>query len=266
MSSVLRSNGWGVCSMPRPMASKRLFCFPYAGGCASAFRPWADTVPADIEVWAVQLPGRENRWKELPYTRIESLIPDLAQALEPEMDRPFAFYGHSMGALIAFELTRYLQEQGKTLPTTLFVSGRRAPGLTGSREHIHHLPTAEFKAKIRELNGTPQTVLQNEELMNMLLDMLRADFALAETYAHQAGQPLTCPIVSFAGEDDAIAPPTEVAAWQTETRTDFQYHLLPGGHFFLHSARSQLLQLILGTMQAQSGEKLNGSGPRAKQS
>lgn len=248
--SRVRSNGWGVCAQPHPQATSRLFCFPYAGGSASAFHAWAEQLPATIELWAIQLAGRENRWQEPAYTNMDALLPDLAHALQPALDRPYAFFGHSLGALLAYELARLLRRQGDGLPTHLFVSGHRAPHLPRTHKPIHDLPLPAFKEEILRLNGTPAEILENDELMALLLDMLRADFTLAETYTYTAAAPLPCPIVAFGGLEDELAPPAKIQAWARETVDEFSYHLLPGDHFFLHRSCSRIIQILVEAVAA----------------
>jgi medium-chain acyl-[acyl-carrier-protein] hydrolase len=225
-------------------ARLRLFCFPFAGGGAGAFRSWAGALAPDIAVCAVQLPGRETRFREPPFTRLAPLVDTLAGALLPAFDRPFAFFGHSLGALIAFELTRALRRRNVTLPTRLIVAGRGGPHLPLHHSPMHLLPDRELRVQLRNLQGTPTAVLDNDELMQTILPMVRADFAVHETYVYGDEPPLTCPILALGGDADSFAPPTDMATWQEHTTGGFEMAVLPGGHFFLQEHAPQLLQQL----------------------
>jgi medium-chain acyl-[acyl-carrier-protein] hydrolase len=222
-----------------------MFCFPYAGGGASAYRGWARLLPADVEVCPVQLPGRESRLREPPFDSSELLIQALVEALQPWLrDLPFVFFGHSMGAMIAFELARELRRRGQALPQHLFVSGRRAPQIPYEDEPIHALPEPEFIEKLRELEGTPEEVLQHEELMRLLIPVLRADFAVNETYVYRQEEPFDVGISFFGGLGDKEVNRDHGAAWKEHTRGRFRLRMLPGGHFFLHGCKDMVLEAI----------------------
>jgi medium-chain acyl-[acyl-carrier-protein] hydrolase len=211
------------------------------------FRTWADGLPPELEVWPVQLPGRESRLKEPAYTRLAPLVETLAQVLQPHLSMPFAFFGHSMGALISFELARQLRPYGQT-PAHLFVSGRRAPHLPDIDPPIYHLPQPEFIEELRRLQGTPEAVLQSAELMALILPCLRADFAVCETYAHAESAALDCPISAFGGTADPKVSRADLDAWRNHTQGAFSLRMFAGDHFFLHSARANLLQAIRGDL------------------
>lgn len=235
------SDPWTVYARPNPQARLRLFCFPYAGGSASIYRSWSAQLPAEVALYPIQIPGRETRLLEQPFTQIDALIPALAQALRPHLGMPFAFFGHSMGALVSFELARYLRDSRAPTPIHLFASGRRAPQIPSADPPIYHLPEAEFLAEVRRYNGTPDDVLENAELMQVVLPALRADFTLLETYAYRPGEPLACAISAFGGLDDHRVSQEALTAWREQTRGAFRMRMLEGDHFFLHSARDQLL-------------------------
>jgi medium-chain acyl-[acyl-carrier-protein] hydrolase len=233
-----------MCPHPNPQAQVRLFCLPYAGGGAWSFRPWANELPVTIEVCAVELPGRGARMQEPPFTRLEDLLRSLLPVLMPYLDKPFALFGHSMGGLISFELARWLRRDYQLSPTHLFISGRRAPQIPNRDRPIHALPEDQLLEKLGELNGTPDHILQNRELMQLVLPTLRADFAVIETYSYFPEAPLTCPITVFGGLQDPTITPDELEVWHEHTSHRFALHLLPGNHFFLHPAQAQLLTLI----------------------
>ncbi len=225
----------------------RLFCLPYAGGGASIYRLWPDELPDDLEVCAIQLPGRESRLREPTFTAVAPLVRELARALLPELSLPFALVGHSMGALIAFELVRLLRREHGLSPVYLFVSARRAPQLPSLDAPIHLLPQPAFVDHLlRRYNGIPQAVLREPELMEIFLPTLRADFTVIETYRYAADEPLGCPITAFGGLQDDLVTRSELAGWQEQTRAAFDLHMFPGTHFFLHQQRPSMLRIVAG--------------------
>lgn len=238
-------NTWLVCPQPRPNAALRLFCFPYAGGGASAFRGWSLHVPPEIEVCALQLPGRETRLREPLFTSLPSLIHTLTDVLTPSFDRPFAFFGHSMGALICFELTRELRRLRRPVPKMLFVSARNAPQMVDPDPPVHQLPEPEFIEELRTFNGTSEAILQDPDLLRMVIPILRADFAINETYAYTDEAPLDLPITVFGGVDDHAVDEDGLRAWEQQTSSTFRLRMFPGNHFFLNSVQPMLIQSIV---------------------
>ncbi|AUX39241.1 thioesterase [Sorangium cellulosum] len=234
---------WVGLPRPNPAARLRLFCFPYAGGSASAYSAWWRELPASVELCTIKLPGREARLREPPFQRLTPLVGALSAALGPWLTKPFALYGHSLGALVAFELARALRRRGAPLPRHLLVSGRRAPHLPMG-EAFHALPDPEFVAWIRRMGGTPDEVLREPELMELFLPVLRADVAVNEAEPFVAEAPLDCPITAFGGVVDERASPAELEAWRELTRGSFRVEMFPGGHFFLRSAQGPLLRSI----------------------
>jgi medium-chain acyl-[acyl-carrier-protein] hydrolase len=206
------------------------------------YRTWADRLSDEIEVCAVQLPGRESRIREPAETSLDTLVEQLVPELQPYVDEPFAFFGHSMGALLAFETARRLRRTIGPEPTHLFVAARRAPQLPAREQPAHGLPEPELVEHLRDLGGTPEEVLQHPELRDLMLPMLRADFAVIETYSYLPEPPLDCPITVFGGEFDSRVSPTELRAWREQTHGGFEMHVLPGDHFFVRSAEEQLLR------------------------
>lgn len=240
----LTSNPWVSYPNPNPDAKLRLFCFPYAGGSGHVFSSWKDKLPCDVELGLIQLPGRGARIAEQPFTDIYQLVEELAIGLLPELNKPFAFFGHSMGAVLGFELARFLRRKQVTAPRVLFAAGRSAPQMVNARLPMYNLPKAQFIEKIRELNGTDAGVLNSPELMDLLLPALRADFQMCETYCYRKQLPLEFPISVFGGADDGNVEQDALLAWREQTTKNFEYHWLPGDHFFLHSSRAQLLQIL----------------------
>jgi medium-chain acyl-[acyl-carrier-protein] hydrolase len=211
---------------------------------ASIFRTWSDCLPADVEVCPVQFPGRETRFMETPFARLSPLVEALAQALDPLLDKPFAFFGHSFGALVGFELARQLRRRFGVQPARLFVSAGRAPQIPPRGRPIHALPEEEFMAELRRLNGTPGKVLENAELMQSMLPILRADFAVYETYVYATEPPLDCFISGFGGLQDQKVSRGDLEAWRDQTSVSFSLRMFPGNHFFLNAIRPLLLQAL----------------------
>lgn len=240
----MMNDSWIAYRKPNPTKRFRLFCFSYAGGGASIYRPWIENLPALIDVCPIQLPGRENRIRETPYSQIAPLAEALSQQLQPYLDLPFAFFGHSLGALVSFEVTRRLREQQLPLPLQLLVSACRAPQLPSRLPHIHRLPPEEMKKELSRYNGTPGAVLENNELMELMLPILRADFAICETYTFKDEPPLSCPISALGGLQDETVSRNDLAAWQEQTTGTFRLRMFSGDHFYLHSDRLQLLTTL----------------------
>jgi medium-chain acyl-[acyl-carrier-protein] hydrolase len=239
-------NPWIRCSEPNPAATLRLFCFPYAGGNANLFRTWSSGLPDSTEVCAIQLPGRGDRLSDPLLTTISDVIAALVPDLLPYLDRPYAFFGHSMGALLAFELARYLQGRSLTHSPLqhLIVSGRRAPTIGDRHPTLHTLPDAEFLDELRKLNGTSPEVLAHEELMQFFLPILRADFSICGTYVYQEAPPLSCPITVLGGEGDRSEPPELLTDWKLQTQQACSMHLLTGDHFFIQSQQAEVLEVV----------------------
>ncbi|MGE3976110.1 MAG: thioesterase II family protein [Nitrospira sp.] len=243
MLTVSHMSPWIV--TPRPVDSgMRLICFPYAGGGASVFRSWADNeFLADIEVCAVQLPGRETRITESPVGDVRRLVHMLCEALQPYLDRPFVFFGHSVGALVSFEVARELRRIQGIEPSHLFMSGCPAPHLQDS-ERLCDLHDDELLERVGRFNGTPPEVLNHPELMQLMLPVLRADFSLRDRYVYREEPPLDCPIVAFGGMSDKHVDGLMLRAWRQHTRERFQLWLFQGDHFFVRRAQGPLLEVL----------------------
>lgn len=233
-------------SVPRanPNGKLRLFCFPYSGAAASIYYNWSDTLPNFIEVCPVQYPGRGTRVMEPLLHRLADLVENAYQGLSPFFDLPYAFFGHSLGAQVAFELARRVTEQGLKSPVYLFISGHTAPQWPEHESPLYALPEDDFIARLRSLNGTPDEVLNNLELRELLLPILRADFEVSETYQYQPGPPLNCPICACGGIQDSFVTRESLEGWRIHTTSRFSVRMFPGDHFYLNQARAYLLQVI----------------------
>lgn len=233
-SSLLRL---GVRGAPR----RRLFCMPYAGGGVAPYRLWFKSLPDDIEVVAVQLPGRESRLRETPLTSIAAMVDVVRPAIDEKLDLPFAIFGHSMGALMAFELTAMLERSGMRAPTRLFVSARRSPEEPDLKSPVHALPEPEFLDALQERYGAiPDAVRKEPELLELLLPVLRADIQAVETYAPTAGARIRCPVHVYGGEGDTHPLPAQLPRWQRVVQQPITMRLFPGDHFYLNTQREAL--------------------------
>ena len=244
MPSSLHQSPWFHVQKSIENPSIRLFCFSYAGGSASAFRDWCHQVPDQVEVCSVQLPGRGTRFREPSLTCMNLLLDALVAEITPHFDVPFAFFGHSMGAQVAFELTRRLRDQSESLPVHLFVSGRCAPQIDSSYSDIHNLPEKDFIEEIKKLNGTPDEALQHPELMELVSPILRADIKLIETWKYKDDEPLQVPITAMGGAHDEGVTARHLEGWGNQTSRSFDMQLFEGDHFFINSSRSALLNKI----------------------
>lgn len=221
----------------------RLLCFPYAGGSEHIFRSWRWHFPAPVELWVARLPGRGMRLGEKPFTRLTSLVQAIADQWEDQVKAQCAFYGHSMGATIAFELARELRKRSRPGPVQLFVSGHRAPHLVNSEPPTFSLPEAEFIGELKRLKGTPEELLENPETAALFLPTLRADFELIENYEYRKEPPLSCPINVYGGLSDADVPIANLAGWREHTTANFRLRMFAGDHFFIHRSAEFLEDL-----------------------
>lgn len=235
------STPWLARSRPDPRARLRLFCFPYAGGTTHIFRRWPEALPPSVEVCAAQLPGRGPRIGERPYSNLHDLAEALLPVIAERRDLPFAFFGHSMGALFAFELARLLRRSGGPSPVHLFASGRRAPQLPDTLPPTYNLPDAEFLEELRRLNGTPPEVLEHPELLELMIPHLRADFEVVQTYVYAEGPPLDIPVSVYGGLEDEEVSVEDLEGWREQTTAAFSLRMFPGDHFFIDTARPLLL-------------------------
>jgi surfactin synthase thioesterase subunit len=246
------SEGCLPAALVRTDAHTRFFCLPHAGAGASAYRSWANELPPDLQLCAVQLPGRENRLGDRPVDDAVTLARQLVSELRPFLDRRFVVFGHSMGALLAFEVACELRRAGLPQPAHLFVSAHKAPHLPFDQAPVHQMDPREFRAELRRLEGTPDEVLANEELMQIAEPILRADFKLCETYVYRPVEPLDIPISVFGGAGDSKVPAAVLQPWREHTRRSMSLRVFPGGHLFLQAARAELVSAILSDLHIDS--------------
>jgi surfactin synthase thioesterase subunit len=235
---------WVVRAQSRGPSRLRLLCFPYAGGGASVFRAWHGALPDDVEICAVQLPGRENRIAEMPHARLSSLLAPLADGLRPLLATDFAVFGHSMGALIGFEFARYVRNELGLEPVHLFVSSHKAPQLTKPDRRGDGLREDEVLDELRRLDGTPREIIENDELRRLVLTLMGADLSICRTYEYAPDDRLDCGISAFGGLSDREVSRSDLAAWRAHTSGSFTLRMVPGGHFFIRDGAMSLLRAI----------------------
>lgn len=234
---------WLTHASPCSDGGLRLICFHYAGGNASTFRGWHSRLPRAVDVWAVQLPGRMNRFGEPPFTRMSELMPVLGPVVASLFDRPVAFFGYSLGTLVAFEAARWLRRHRGQLPVHLFVAAGRAPQCPRDVE-THYETDEKAIARMQELNGTSAAVLRNPEFLGVVLPIVRADFELAETYEYSREPPLDCSITAIGGTTDPETQGERLAGWRDQTTGAFVQRVLDGDHFFISSQEPLLLDIL----------------------
>ncbi len=239
-----RPDSWVQIFKPQEKAVARLFCFPFAGGGTQSFSKWPDHLPESMELCAIQLPGRETRMREKAISNVHALLDAMTPHIMPYLDKPFILFGHSMGAIVAFELARRLQRECELTPECLIVSARVAPHRRPPRPPINGLPHDEFVDALRRLEGTPEEVLADGELMKLIAPMLKADFALNEEYIYQPSERLHCDILAFGGLRDAEAGRQGLGDWRDMTDGTFALRMVPGNHFFIHSAQALFLRML----------------------
>jgi medium-chain acyl-[acyl-carrier-protein] hydrolase len=223
----------------------RLFCFPYAGGGAGIYRDWAKDLGLQVEVCAIRLPGRERRYAEAPLRRAEQVVAALAPILRHYLDLPFVMFGHSMGAVLAYEVARALRTDAGAEPRALFVSAHPAPQSRLRHRDWHALPRDALIAELKALNGTPAEVFEHDDLVDLMLPMLRGDLELIETYRGEAAPPLlSCPVVAMGGAEDRDVPPEDLAGWASVTEGPFKSLRFQGGHFFINSGRTGFMRAL----------------------
>ncbi|GAB2912916.1 thioesterase II family protein [Streptomyces mayteni] len=234
---------------PQPDAPVRLVCLPHAGGSASFFFPMSRALAGTAEVLAVQYPGRQDRLKETPIATIPLLADAIYDALLPWTDRPLAFFGHSMGAILAFETARRLEREKGLVAAALFASGRRGPA-TRRTETVHEADDDQLVDEIRKLSGTNSQLLADPEILRMVLPAIRADYRAIETYLRPPGPGLNCPLHVLTGDADPKVTVEEAEAWRAETEGPFDLRVFEGGHFYLSRHQDAVNETVAAALRA----------------
>ncbi|MFE7497546.1 thioesterase II family protein [Streptomyces albidoflavus] len=236
----------------------RLLCFPFAGGGASVFRSWPSLLEEVADVHAVRLPGREERHREPLATDIDALAFEVVDGISDWCRPPYALYGHSMGARLAYGVVHALAERGLPLPGLLIVAAHRAPHQAAPLAQTHLLPRDDLVEKLREFGVTPEPLLNNPEMLDFFLPAIRADFALSETSGECRSRPLDVPILALGGEGDALVGVSDLNAWSLHTTAAFRVRRFAGGHFFQFSSEDQLMDMLRDELIALRGEQDEG--------
>ncbi|MFD0025921.1 thioesterase II family protein [Streptomyces sp. NPDC058382] len=236
-------NNWIRCFRPAPDAGAQLLCFPHAGGSASSYHPLAAEVAGSVEAQVVQYPGRHDRLAEPFAERLGDVVDAVLASLPASGGRPLMLFGHSMGALLAFETARRLSAEGRP-PATLFVSGSEAPSLPRPARLPDPPSDTDLIGEMRLLSGTDEELLTHPEILQLALPPLRADYAMLSARTYVPGPPLRCPVVALTGDSDPRVSLEGVQAWERETDGPFERHVLPGGHFFLSDHLPRVAELV----------------------
>jgi pyochelin biosynthesis protein PchC len=245
----VRDDRWVRRFHASPEAPIRLMCFPHAGGAASYFFPVSAALQPRIEVLALQYPGRQDRRAERCIDTIGELADGIYEAIGPWCDGPVAFFGHSMGAILAYEVARRMEEQDGAPPAALIVSGRRGPA-TRRVETVHLRGDDGIVAELQNLSGTSAQLLTDDDFVRMILPAMRSDYTAIETYRYEPGPPLSCPILALTGGEDPKATVAEVREWAGHTGRDFQLRVFPGGHFYLNDRPAEVITAISGYLES----------------
>lgn len=240
-------NKWFINHNKVAVAKLRLFCFHHSGGTASCFKDWREFLPSEVELIAVQFPGRDARNSEPLITDMNAAVKQITDAFNKYQmiyELPFVFFGHSLGSLIAFEIANELRKRNLKAPQYLIVSGRTAPQTQPKEEVLHDLTDDLFVKGLTKYQGMPTEILQNKELLEVLLPRLRADFTLSETYQYKEKPPLECPILAIGGKDDSTVNYNELVTWKKQTLKKCTVNVFSGGHFFLSTSKKDVLSVI----------------------
>lgn len=252
---AIQSSSWIVRPDPKPAADSRLFCFPFAGGAAATYRLWPAGLPASVEVCALAYPARAHRLRERPVDHMPALVEQIVDALLPWLDKPFSFFGHSMGAIVAAETIRTLEALAAPLPSHFFASARGPAHLPRKESLLHVLPDDELVRELdRRYGGVPREVMEHKELMDLLVPGLRGDLQALELHSPAMRAPLPCPVTVFGGTTDRHVSLDDLRAWRSETLSPLRVRQFEGGHFFIDSARETLLADVSATLSKTSAQ------------
>lgn len=238
------NNDWFIKFNSNFNSTIRLFCFSYAGGGASTFYTWQKHLEKNIELIAIQYPGRESRFSEPLVSDLTIITRELAKGFMSYLDKPYLIFGHSLGALIGFEFIRLIRQLQFTQPKHFIVSGAKAPQMPLRRKHLSQLEDAAFKEELVKYNGVPEHILNNDELINLFMPILRNDFKITEDYVYKNLAPLSCSITALSGLNDATVIKEEVLGWEKQTTKNFQHISYVGDHFFIRNHQIEIIEMI----------------------
>jgi medium-chain acyl-[acyl-carrier-protein] hydrolase len=244
MDCISRLSKWFVVPQPNPKATIRLFCFPYAGGSAQIYMQWANYLNAETELVLIQPPGRGARILETAYSDMETLIKDLLDVFPRVINKPYILFGHSLGSRVAFELLNQLNQLGYGLPANFIASGSKGPYKSSISKQIISLSDDQLISELKKLNGTPDAILANKELLQFFMPIIRADLEIAYSYSFSGEAKFNCPLTVFGGDNDSVAPPSSLTNWQDFFDLPATIHVISGDHFFINSQREVVIDKL----------------------
>lgn len=240
----MKNSSWFVRPVKRLHAKINLFCLPYAGGSARIYQSWSEYLPEFVEVVAIELPGRGRRMQEPAFDSMKALVQELSGALHSQIEKPYVVLGHSMGSRIGLNALYELHRSGCPLPLHFIASGSAPPHITKERKKIHKLSDDELIKELQSYDGTPEEVINNKELMEIYLPLLRADFAVAEEESTPNLSQLNCNATVFGGTNDSNVSKEDCLAWQEYFSPPIEVSIFEGGHFFIESARNEVIEKV----------------------
>jgi medium-chain acyl-[acyl-carrier-protein] hydrolase len=252
MGTHMHISKWFLTQNPRPDAQFRLFCFPYAGGSAAAYAAWGKLIPPNVELVAIQPPGRANRMNEKLLTSVEQMADQISQVIAPLLDRPYVIYGHSLGAAVSFEFLHKLHERRLPPPIRYFCGARRAAHNAPRIPPIHDYPLEQFKSELRDSYGTSEMILNNPELMEIFAPILRTDFAAAYAYRRRPLVKLECEVSAFCGAADDKVLFEDMVGWQEHFTKAVDFKVFEGGHMFLDENREAVIDAVCASFAQES--------------
>lgn len=241
---VSTANRWFLRFSRSSSPSLRLFCFPFAGSSASVFRSWIDELPEEVEVMAIQLPGRENRLRERCMRDMDEIVEKLEFEIDSRLDQPFVFFGHSLGSLIAYELLRRLETGGRHRAELFFASGGPAPHTRVALAEPLRLTQDQILRDLQRISRAHSALLDDREVLALMLPMLQADFEIYTKYRYRETAPLQSPIVVIRGATDAYITHQSQMEWKRHTNCQFSFHTIPGPHLFMVDSPGALIALV----------------------
>lgn len=226
----------------------KLFCFPYAGGTSAIYAKWRRYISKNINLCPIELAGRGQRYEAPLYNTLNEVIEDVYSIIKNDIDDNYAFFGHSMGCLVAYELAHKIRKLGKNSPYHIFFSGKSAPHSEKVSRNIYNLPDEEFKSEILSLGGTPKEILEQQELLDIFLPILRADFKVNDTYKYiEPDKKLDCNITVINGKEDDMSL-SDIVGWKQHTSGDCKIYMMDGGHFYLNDKYEDIIKIINHTL------------------